>query len=338
MSTQARYRRRYQIWRILDHITGKGIPAVRFTNQRNKIINNILSKKLVDTTTGEIRQVDRRKDLSKKQFKDQYLKKGIPVVMEGKANDWKCVKKWSIDWLYDNYCNDEVAIFNPLDSNTGKVNYNIEETTLKMVIEAMKIGDTTKYSRFNRLLYDHPELLDDFNWKWLYKMRNNISSGKTFQVFIGGKGTNTTLHCASEHNLFTQVYGEKLLFLYAPKSDILLDPPITRSPYFYSKFNPENPNLNEFPAAKYLCTWECILKPGDVLFNPPLWWHQVKNLSHSIGVGFRWFSPFDSFRGSFINTLMTILSTNPPIWTANKYRTDFARIFKYMNNKSKINV
>ena len=34
--------------------------------------------------------------------------------MEGKANDWKCVKKWSIDWLYDNYCNDEVAIFNPL--------------------------------------------------------------------------------------------------------------------------------------------------------------------------------------------------------------------------------
>ena len=42
MSTQARYRRRYQIWRFLDHITGKGIPAVRFTNQRNKIINNIL--------------------------------------------------------------------------------------------------------------------------------------------------------------------------------------------------------------------------------------------------------------------------------------------------------
>ena len=31
------------------------------------------------------------------------------------------VKKWSIDWLYDNYCNDEVALFNPLDSNTGKV-------------------------------------------------------------------------------------------------------------------------------------------------------------------------------------------------------------------------
>ena len=39
MSTQARYRRRYQEF---DHITGKGIPAVRFTNQRNKIINNII--------------------------------------------------------------------------------------------------------------------------------------------------------------------------------------------------------------------------------------------------------------------------------------------------------
>ena len=97
-------------------------------------------------------------------------------------------------------------------------------TTLKDVIESIKLGDTNKYSRFNRILYDHPELIDDFDWKWLYNMRNKISSGKTFQVFIGGKGSKTTLHCATENNLFTQVFGEKLNRYITPVNSALNTP------------------------------------------------------------------------------------------------------------------
>ena len=141
-------------------------------------------------------------------------------------------------------------------------------------------------------------------------MRNKISSGKTFQVFIGGKGSKTSLHCATENNLFTQVFGEKHWYLYPPKNDFFLNPPITKSPYFYSNFNPEKPDYNKFPAARFLTTFECVLRPGDILFNPPLWWHQVKNLNHSIGVGFRWFSPVNSIKASFTETLMTLLLLN----------------------------
>tara|TARA_B100001093_G_scaffold225960_1_gene216518 strand:+ start:366 stop:1370 length:1005 start_codon:yes stop_codon:yes gene_type:complete len=333
MGLQVGYRRQYQIWRMLDHLLGTENPAKRFSNQRNKIINSILTNTHLKPTNGEIKQVERIQNYSPKNLKQHYLKKGTPIIIEGAAKEWNCVKKWSLDWLYENYCNDEVAIFDPLNSQTDQINYQIEQTTLKMVIEAMKKGDSSKYSRFNRILYDHPELINDFDWKWLYKMRNQLSSGKTFQVFIGGKGTNTSLHCAAEHNLFTQVYGEKHWYFFAPKNDIFLDPPITKSPYFYSKFNPEKPDFNEFPAANHLTTWECILKPGDVLFNPPFWWHQVKNISHSIGVGFRWFSPMESIKSSLSSTLLTLLSTNPSILTATKHRTNFARIFKYMNNK-----
>lgn len=165
-------------------------------------------------------------------------------------------------------------------------------------------------------------------------MREIISSGKTFQVFIGGKGSKTSLHSASEHNLFTQVYGKKHWYLYSPINDIIFKPPINRSPYFFSNFSPDNPDFNAFPSAKYVQAWECELNPGDVLFNPPSWWHHVTNLENSIGVGFRWFSPLGSFKSSFTQTLLTVLSTNPPIWTATKNRTDFAMIFKYMNKKT----
>tara|TARA_Y100000385_G_scaffold247477_1_gene267569 strand:- start:308 stop:1318 length:1011 start_codon:yes stop_codon:yes gene_type:complete len=335
MKTIKEFRRSYQVWRMLDHIFGKNLPATRYISKRDRVLELFLSKN--EISENNIRQVDRVKDISEKKLKQNYIAKGIPVVIEGKAKDWKCVKQWTLDWLSDNYSKDQVAIFDPLNSENDKINYKVEKTTIKEVIESIKLGDTNKYSRFNRILYDHPELIDDFDWKWLYKMRNIISSGKTFQVFIGGKGSKTSLHCATENNLFTQVYGEKHWYLYPPKNDIFLTPPITKSPYFYSDFNPDNPDFKKFPTARFLSTYECVLRPGDILYNPPLWWHQVKNLSHSIGVGFRWFNPLNSFKASFVGTLMTLLSTNPPIWTATKYRTDFARIFKYMNTKSNLN-
>ena len=63
----------------------------------------------------------------------------------------------------------------------------------------MKIGDTTKYSRFNRLLYDHPELLDDFNWKWLYKMRIIFPLGR-HSKYLSVEKEQIQHYTASEHN------------------------------------------------------------------------------------------------------------------------------------------
>jgi len=323
----------YQFWRFADHLFGKQVPSNRYINQRKKITALITANFKDKKIRGALRQIDRVTNISDHDLKKNYIDKGIPVVMVGKAKEWDCVKKWSPDWLLQNYCDDKVSIFNASTQEMTDVNYNVEETTLKDVLNAMKEGDTSKYSRFNRLLYDHPELVEDFDWKWLYNRRNTISSGKTFQVFIGGKGTRTTLHSASEHNLFTQVYGTKHWYLYPPENDVIFEPPVTRTPYFHSMFDPEFPNLEVFPNAKYLQAWECKLEAGDVLFNPPSWWHQVTNLDDSIGVGFRWFSPADSFKMSFMQTLLTFTSTNPPIWMATKNRTDFARIFKYMNKK-----
>ena len=103
-----------------------------------------------------------------------------------------------------------------------------------------------------------------------------------------------------QKTIFSLKFTEKKhWYLYPPKNDIFLTPPITKSPYFYSDFNPDNPDYKKFPTARFLTTYECVLRPGDILYNPPLWWHQVKNLNHSIGVGFRWFNPLNSIKASF---------------------------------------
>ena len=336
MSNNLKYLSEYQKWRILDHFFGTNSPSIRFKKNRDKTTLKLHSYLSNNNFKQKTKQIDRVSNISDKDLRTEYINKGIPVVIHGGAKTWTAVQKWSPDWLLKNYCDDKISLFDASIEKNSQVDYKVDDSTLRDVLEAMKIEDTSKYSRFNRILYDHPELIEDFDWNWLYNMRGNFSSGKTFQVFIGGKGTRTSLHSASENNLFTQVYGRKHWYLYPPDYDIVFTPPITRSPYFHSQFDPDNPDYDSFPNTKFITTWECELGPGDILYNPPSWWHHVTNKTNSIGVGFRWFNLKDSLKMSFTQTLLTIMSTNPPIWYATKNRTDFAKIFKYMNQKNKL--
>jgi hypothetical protein len=323
----------FQFWRIADHFFGNSIPSTRFSEKREHIKNAITKDFVTKKAFGFVKEVERVKNITDYDLKKNYMSKGIPVVMEGKANNWECVKKWSPDWLMQNYCDDKVSLFKDISPDSTSLHYNEEETTLRDILIAMRDEDSSKYSRFNRILYDHPELVDDFDWNWLHNLRNPFSSGKAFQVFIGGKGTRTPLHAAIDHNLFTQVYGNKHWYIYGPENSAIFDPPVTRTPYFQSMFDPDSPDFQTFPNAHYLQTWECELKAGDVLFNPPSWWHQVTNLNNSIGVGFRWFYLPENIKSSLTQTLLTLFATNPPIWVAAPSRTDFSKMFRYMNSR-----
>ena len=40
---------------------------------------------------------------------------------------------------------------------------------------------------------------------------------------------------------------------------------------------------------KYCPVYQATLEPGDVLFNPPWWWHSIKNVdATTVGVASRW--------------------------------------------------
>ena len=99
MNTNNELRRSYQRWRILDHLLSKELPAKRYLSQRDKIIQMFLSKKENEVTENKVQEVDRIVNISEKDLKQNYLDKGVPVVMEGRAKNWKCVKQWSLELL-----------------------------------------------------------------------------------------------------------------------------------------------------------------------------------------------------------------------------------------------
>ena len=53
----------------------------------------------------------------------------------------------------------------------------------------------------------------------------------------------------------------------------------------------------------------------------------MRNHSLTIGVGYRWYALPSIFRASPMQFLLTLLSTNPPMWVGRAHREDFARLY-----------
>jgi len=99
-------------------------------------------------------------------------------------------------------------------------------------------------------------------------------------LFAGPKGTASAMHqdAFSPHVWVAQLRGEKAWRLCAPKDLEAASAGKTDA------FN----DADNVGASVY----ETLLKPGDVLYLPPDWWHQVRNESSSVAVfGHFWTYP-----------------------------------------------
>ncbi len=304
-------RLQYGFYQFCDHFFGRK----RLLKNRAKFYKK-LEAGLKAKGPGRIMPIERRKDLSLEEFKNHYVKKGIPVVLEGAAKEWACTKEWSMDYLKNLHGTDEIILVDQGDSN-----YPYELTTLAHVIDNIKEGGS-KYYRFYPLLARHPEHLSDFDYKYLRERNSRPTWFDAFQVFIGGKGAYTSLHNANQSNLFVQAYGEKKWVLYSHYYSAVLDPGPIRNVYRSAASKrdtgPFNPFILDFDEKyelfRYIDGYSVHLKPGDILWNPPFYWHAVINETDSIGVGYRWLSPFYSWKTSPFYMFLDIFATRPPIW------------------------
>jgi hypothetical protein len=305
---------KYGVFQLSDRFFGRKT----LFRDRSKFYAD-LAKNLKKNGEGKIIPIERRVDLSIEEFKNHYVKKGIPVVMEGVAKDWDCVKKWNLDYFKNLHGKDEIQL---LEADLTKGH---ETITLADVIDNIRSGGK-KYFRFYPLLARHPEHLNDFDYKWFKERKTKSFFKDAFQVFIGGQDTCSDLHNANLPNLFVQAYGEKKWILYShyytPVIDPIPPPSIYRSAPIKKKeaFNPFEPDYTgTYELYKYIDGYSVHLKPGDVLWNPPFYWHAVKNHTDSIGVGYRWPNPGYSFTISPLYMFLDCLCRKPPIWEAYKH-------------------
>jgi len=107
------------------------------------------------------------------------------------------------------------------------------------------------------------------------------------RFWLGPAGTVTPLHCDYDDNIFAQVWGRKRITLVPPHHEDFLYVREANPVLFGSPFDPESPDFERFPLARQALPVECIVEPGELLYVPAGWYHQVRSLSFSLSVN-RW--------------------------------------------------
>ncbi|MFT4536366.1 MAG: hypothetical protein ACI9P5_003742 [Saprospiraceae bacterium] len=279
----------YNLFQFLDHFLGRPI-GYKLTKRWRKRFYSNLEKKALGLPNEQFAQVEKVEDISLEAFYTKYVKKGKPVVISGKAKDWRCVKEWSFEYFKARHGGDEIVLV-----DQHKMDLSHKSTTLNEIIESIENGKENYY-RFYPLLQRHPEHLEDFDVAWLRKQKKNNKMVESFQVFMGSNDSYTPLHNSCLSNLFVQVSGKKRWRFYSNEDIAVIDPDPARNIYRHAPIRKNGDSFNAFdenyqkPFHLYekIKGLETTLEPGDILYNPPHYWHTVKNIGNSIGVGYRW--------------------------------------------------
>jgi ribosomal protein L16 Arg81 hydroxylase len=113
-------------------------------------------------------------------------------------------------------------------------------------------------------------------------------------MWIGPPGTFTSLHHDLTNNLLVQILGRKRVILAAATAL----PKHYNDTHVFSKIRDvtaSDLDLDKFAKIKGVRFHEVTLNPGEALFIPVGWWHQVESLDFSASItytNFRWRNDF----------------------------------------------
>jgi hypothetical protein len=304
-------RRSYGALFVMDHFLGRERVDRLFPRWRKDLQSRMLAR-IERNGEGRAVPLPRIRNLDRETFMREYVAKSRPVVFEGAARDWECCRTWRFDWIKRKYGSDDVFLVDHADADRNSLGTDSEHMTLGDLIDGIDHG-STKYARFHPLLQRHPELRADIDQQWLQGHLTNphTSWARFYTLFLGGKGTDTAIHNAGNENIFVQVYGQKKWRLYPMEHMPVFDPPANRSIYKYTYYRPDEPDYERYPMARHMDRYETVLEAGDVLYNPPYYWHHVSNPVSSIGVGCRWSNMGTALRASPLLAILEVFNTNP---------------------------
>ena len=103
-----------------------------------------------------------------------------------------------------------------------------------------------------------------------------------FTLWLGPAGTISPLHRDRVNVLNVQSFGSKRITMI----DSCQLPRVYNEQSFYSMVDVERPDLERFPEFGNVTVRQAVLEPGDAVFIPINWWHQLRALQISISVAF----------------------------------------------------
>jgi hypothetical protein len=223
--------------------------------------------------------VDRIEHCSLGAFYEHYLSKRKPVIFTGLSVDWPARKKWTWRSLAKMYGATQVRV------NMGR-DVSAVVPLSRYIDYVQNPGEYdakgTPYLRDWNFLSDHPEMAADFTEPffandWLLLIDRRIRPDLRW-VYAGPNASKSPLHIDTigTHAWLAQLIGKKRWKLFSP-SDV-------PESYLQKGADAFRPDRARFPRLTTAACWEATLEPGEIIFVPYGWRHQIENDGPSLAL------------------------------------------------------
>lgn len=251
---------------------------------------------MIETKTRCLGEVDRRKGLTPEEFWNEYHVPRRPVVLQGMMDDWGAMRDWSVDWFRSHCGDDEVPVgrcFGPKDTMPLG----------KYIDEVMYVSPDTRgqgvdgkpplYMEGWYYLNQRPDLAEHYtvprhfgpDWfstkRWPFTM-----APEPHALLIGPQGAFTKLHydLFATHSWNAQIMGRKEWVFVDPKhmDDVYIE--TRQNGGYIPGTDVEDPDTDRFPKLANVPYYKTVVNPGELIWFPSLWMHEVKSLDDTISI------------------------------------------------------
>jgi hypothetical protein len=244
------------------------------------------------------------------EFLDRWWVPGVPVIFTDLVPRFPAFGRWSMADFAARFGDVELeasvgrdAIAKP-DADWTEVRARLPMREIAARIENGSGNDLYVIAKNDALR--NPELrplLDDIALPPEYF--GDTLDPRRMALWLGGAHTHTPLHHDTDNSMFCQIVGRKRFHLSPPESLALLE----HSDGVYCRWDPKTDEERTTDPLQPL--FGVTLEPGEALFLPAGWWHQVDALDPSISVSnlqwawpndFGWYKPGTLLAGRSLST------------------------------------
>lgn len=225
-----------------------------------------------ETVCRDLREVRRTRAIDAEDFFTNHLLPRVPVVVTDAAAEWTAFRKWTWTWLVSAYGNETVLVSTPRREKvqvrlSDYIDYVVEPGRYQMADGPLYLSDLGLHE-LPELAHDYatPYFVDD----WFHGFPAGTRPPFSW-IFIGPTGTGSSLHVdtSGTHAWLTQIHGCKEWRLFRPG-----DLPAS----YCGAVDAFAVDPERFPAVADASCYTARLSPGETIFVPYGWPHQVRNI------------------------------------------------------------
>lgn len=223
---------------------------------------------------------------SPKDFFEEYASISRPVIFKGAAKLSPGFSLWTDNYIREKYGN-----------VTVRVDYGKKENRNRPADDLTLSEFLAIYNDSDRYLVD---TLPKEMWDEFFLPNCLLCGGFTTRLqdavmWFSSGGSKSFLHMDTVDNVNCMISGVKEWFIVDLEHSKLID--MDHGEGDYCSVNVDQVDMFKYPSLQNLPWWSAHLEPGDCLFIPYGWAHQVTSLFRNIAVNI-WWTPFSRFNST----------------------------------------